>query len=217
MKYGWRERISGAVILIALAVILLPWLLSEPAPRSERPQPVLTIEQPIEVPRHEIAEPAPPASLGQLEAPRQAVEDDGEAQLSEVAEETAEQVTAEAPAPREAPEPAPDPIAELARAADQRLADRRDEGEEPAPSSSTPATPGGDWAVQVGSFGEPANAERLLGQLRDQGFPAYSQPRDNNLTTVFVGPFDSSEAGERAMNELKSQANLQGLLVRARN
>lgn len=229
MKYGWRERISGAVILIALAVIFVPLLFSEPAPRSERPQPVLTIEQPVEVPRQAVPEPRPPASLGEFGEPVSTpggdevlLEEAPAEESAEVAEEAAEQLarseTPAEPTPSPAPEPdrasAPDPIAELARAADQRLAESR--RSEPA-SAPTPAASGGEWAVQVGSFGEPANAERLLNQLREQGFPAYSQPRDNNLTTVYAGPYGSSEAGERAMNELKSRANLQGLLVRARN
>lgn len=229
MKYGWRERISGAVILIALAVIFVPLLFSEPAPRSERPQPVLTIEQPVEVPRQAVPEPRPPASLGEFGEPVSTpggdevlLEEAPAEEVAEVAEEAAEQLarseTPAEPTPSPAPEPdrasAPDPIAELARAADQRLAESR--RSEPA-SAPTPAASGGEWAVQVGSFGEPVNAERLLNQLREQGFPAYSQPRDNNLTTVYAGPYGSSEAGERAMNELKSRANLQGLLVRARN
>ncbi len=213
MKYGWRERISGAVILVALAVIFIPLLLSEPAPRSERPQPSLTIEQPVEVPRSEVPEPRPPESLGELGAPMTTPQAE-EAPSEEVAEEAAEQlVRSEAPEP-DAPadvEPPPDPIAELARAADERLA------ESARRSEPAPAAEGGEWAVQVGSFGESANAERLLEQLREQGFPAYSQPRDDNLTTVYAGPYASSEEGEQAMNELKSRANLQGLLVRARN
>lgn len=215
MKYGWRERISGAVIVVALAVIFIPLLLSEPAPRSERPQPSLTIEQPVEVPRSEVPEPQPPATLGDLDEPMAPPQDE-EAPVEAAAQETAEQLARSEAPESEAPpavESPPDPIAELARAADQRLAESAGR-DEPSPA---PAAPGGEWAVQVGSFGEPANAERLLEQLREQGFPAYSRPRDNNLTTVYAGPYDSSEAGERAMNELKSRANLQGLLVRARN
>ncbi|MGJ7461930.1 SPOR domain-containing protein [Halomonas sp. MA07-2] len=226
MKYGWRERISGAVIVVALAVIFIPLLMSEPAPRSERPQPVLTIEQPVEVPRTEVPEPRPPSSLGEFGAPMatpQAEEPPAEEapveDIAEIAEEATEQLAqAEAPAepsPPPAAEPAPDPIAELARAADQRMAESASRSQ--SDSATSPAASGGEWAVQVGSFGEPTNAERLLNQLREQGFPAYSRPRGNNLTTVYAGPYDSSEAGERAMNELKSQANLQGLLVRARN
>lgn len=209
MKYGWRERVSGAVILVALAVIFVPMLFDDPPPRSDRPQPVLTIEQPVEVERREVEEPQPPASLDERGLP-QAIEEsrqpsDEEMPAGEVASES----------------PQPDPIAELARAADQRLSqESASSAEAPQPAATQapqPAAPAGEWAVQVGSFGEPANAERLQVQLREQGFNAYSRPRDNNLTSVYVGPYASSEAGERALDELKSRANLQGLLVRVRN
>ena len=69
MRYGMRERLSGAVILIALAVIFVPMLFDEPAPRSERPQPVMTIEQPVEVERRDVPDPTPPSSLGQIQSP----------------------------------------------------------------------------------------------------------------------------------------------------
>lgn len=210
MKYGMRERLSGAVILIALAVIFVPMLFDEPSPRSERPQPVLTIDQPIDVERRDVPEPQPPSGLGEMGAPvpREEATPTAEVVDDEVAQELAE--AADPPA-----DPPDDPIAELARAADQRLA----EGASREPDSPSPApapAPAGEWAVQVGSFGEPANAERLEGELREQGFNAYRRARDNDLTTVYVGPYDSSEAGERAMGELKSRANLQGLLVRVR-
>ena len=39
MKYGKTERISGIVILLALLAIVVPWLMSDPAPREERPLP----------------------------------------------------------------------------------------------------------------------------------------------------------------------------------
>lgn len=212
MKYGWRERISGAVIVVALGVIFIPLLFSEPAPRSERPQPSLTIEQPVEVPRSEVPDPQPPATLGDLDEPMAPQEPPIEDAAEEAAEQLARSEAPETDSPPAVESPS-DPIAELARAADQRLAESAGR-DQPSPA---PAASGGEWAVQVGSFGESANAERLLEQLREQGFPAYSRPRDNNLTTVYAGPYDSAEDGEQAMNELKSRANLQGLLVRARN
>jgi len=208
VKYGMRERLSGAIILIALAVIFMPMLFDEPAPRNERPEPVLSIESPIEVERQDVPEPVPPASLS------------GTASSGEVAEPTprlSPDEASSAPSVAEA-EPAVDPIAELARAADQRLAERASASDQAA--TATQAVPDavaqGEWAVQVGSFGEPANVERLLGQLRDEGFSAYSRPRGNELTTVYVGPFASAEAGERAVDEVKARINLQGLLVRVR-
>ncbi|QFU01367.1 cell division protein DedD [Halomonas sp. THAF5a] len=218
MKYGMRERLSGAVILIALAVIFLPMLFEDPAPRGERPQPVMTIEQPVEVSRRELPDPQPPESLdrgaGDEAAPEPASAATAASQATpedtptpEPASEPAPEPAATSPEPADAP--AEDPIAELARAADERLASQPQ-------ASGTPveAAPAGEWAVQVGSFGEAANAERLEAKLTKQGLPVYRRARDNGLTTVYVGPFASSREGERVMGELKARDNLQGLLVR---
>ncbi|MEQ5802446.1 SPOR domain-containing protein [Halomonas sp. H10-9-1] len=219
MKYGMRERLSGAVILIALAVIFVPMLFDDPAPRDARPEPLLSIDAPIEVERHDVPEPVPPESLsesvpaGDVTEPSSRPSPGDEAGSRVV---TALPGAAEGTSEEPAAEPAVDPIAELARAADQRLAESTSASAQAADESVEPAVAEGEWAVQVGSFGEPANVERLLGQLRDEGFSAYSRPRGNDLTTVYVGPFSSSEAGERAVAEVKARVNLQGLLVRVR-
>lgn len=231
MKYGMRERFSGAVILAALVVIFVPMLFDEPAQRSERPQPVMTIEQPVEVERRDVPDPEPPASLGQIRSPggvsppdqetadervepeaEQAVEAAAESSSAEAPDsESAEAVTEEDAEARDAPNE--DPIAELARAADQRLSSQAEQ----ANREAAEAAPEGEWAVQVGSFGESANAERLESNLAAQGLPVYSRVRDNGLTTVYVGPYATSREGEEVMAKLKAEANLQGLLVRAGN
>ncbi|EWH01177.1 hypothetical protein [Halomonas sp. BC04] len=74
MKYGMRERVSGAIILIALAVIFVPMLFDDPAPRDERPQPVMSIEQPVPVERRDVPDPQPPGSLGEIRGPESAGE-----------------------------------------------------------------------------------------------------------------------------------------------
>ncbi|WP_043532425.1 SPOR domain-containing protein [Litchfieldella xinjiangensis] len=236
MKYGMRERLSGAVIVIALGVIFIPMLFDEPAPREERPRPVLTIEQPIEVERRSVPEPEPPTSLGDIRPPQPLVNSRGSLEVAEpeqdapaaeatpseasgssssqspgeaasrAAPEPNEQAPSQAPS-REQP-PAQDPIADLARAAEER--------ERQSQSSNNPTATAGDWAVQAGSFGEPANAERLESQLRELGFDAYRRQREGGLTSVYVGPFSSSDAGEQARGQLKERANIQGLLVRVR-
>ncbi len=242
MKYGMRERLSGAVILIALGVIFVPMLFDEPAPRGERPEPALTIEEPVEVERQDVPDPEPPSSLGEIRFPGGTASQTPQPLIDEEATQASETVArgeSVTPEPDSSPttstaseersggdpsdgdpsgdaSPAEDPIAELARAADQRLSQDDPPAESEAPSA-TAATGSGGWAVQVGSFGQPENAERLQSQLAEQGFNAFSRPRDNDLTTVYVGPFASSEAGEQAMGELKEQANLQGLLVRVRD
>ncbi|WP_225810000.1 SPOR domain-containing protein [Halomonas lysinitropha] len=218
-----RERLSGAVILIALAVIFVPMLFDEPAPRSERPQPVMTIEQPVEVERRDVPDPEPPASLGQIQSPSGTSSSRQEATESRVEPEAEQAVEVVAESPSDAPSdtepaetraaPSDDPIAELARAADERLSGQAEQANREPPE----AAPEGEWAVQVGSFGEPSNAERLESNLAAQGLPVYSRVRDNGLTTVYVGPYATSSEGEEVMAELKAESNLQGLLVRAGN
>lgn len=238
MKYGMRERLSGAVILIALAVIFVPMLFDEPAPREGRPEPSLSIDAPIDVERHDVPEPQPPATIGQPalsgEVPQPSprlLPGDEVSGVDTSGVETSDQGVSSTPmdsteAPGEAvepsaeapanAEPAVDPIAELARAADRRMAESASSSSSAPAEAVEPAMAEGEWAVQVGSFGKPANVERLLVQLREEGFNAYSRPRGNDLTTVYVGPFTTSEAGERAVAEVKSRINLQGLLVRVK-
>nr|WP_242597115.1 SPOR domain-containing protein [Halomonas sulfidoxydans] len=231
-----RERISGAIILIALAVIFVPMLFDEPAPRDERPQPMLTIEQPVPVERRNVPDPQPPTSLGQIRTPEtnpslvepQPPLQDVEPEPDDTARVEAEPAVAlqqgetngaaeQASPPSEAPRQ--DPIADLARAASERLEGERSTAANPEPErqDSVSASSEGEWAVQVGSFGESGNAERLQTQLQEQGFPVYSRRRENGMTTVYVGPFESSDSGERAMSAIKEQVNLQGLLVRVRD
>lgn len=217
MKYGLRERISGAVIIIALAVIFVPMLFDEPTPREERPAPVLTIEQPIDVRRTPVDEPQPPASLSEPAVDNDAPEIDVE-QIVLATEPVVrdEPGDLDEPTPVD-PEPEADPIAELAQAAQvPGVAEQSapETSQTPAPSVATASS--GEWAVQVGSFGEAANAERLEAQLNEQGFSAYRRDRGNDMTSVYVGPYASSDDGERARTELKERANIQGLLVRVR-
>lgn len=219
MKYGMRERISGAVILLALGVIFVPMLFDEPPAREQRPQPTLTIDQPIDVEQTPVEAPEPPSSLGQIQSP-QATSGTSRGQTA-----SGDNAASQPPQPEAESKPKSDPIAEIARNAEQKR--ERSEStpkasqaapEQNAPASTSSPTPAatenGDWAVQVGSFGEPGNAERLEKKLNAQGFHAYSRPRDNNLTSVYIGPFASSEEGEKARSALKEKVNIQGLLIR---
>lgn len=72
----------------------------------------------------------------------------------------------------------------------------------PPPASSPapvprPATTAGGWVVQVGTFGQKGNAERLAAQLETQGFAAAlstTTADGRRLYRVRVGPAGSREA-----------------------
>lgn len=65
MKYGMRERITGGIILVALAVILVPMFFGSPSERANKHAPTVTVNQtPIEssAPK-DIVPPAQPQGL----------------------------------------------------------------------------------------------------------------------------------------------------------
>ncbi|MEG3080533.1 SPOR domain-containing protein [Halomonas sp. 5021] len=240
MKYGKTERISGIVILLALLAIIVPWLMSDPAPREERPQPNFVIEQPVEVERRDVAPPQRPESIGD---PAEQVDPDVAAQATDEpldvdpaspntdqltsnddsAEDSAgdsagDETQAASGADESPTSEQSDPIADLIASNSQSVSDTSEERPADDQSGSAPQSdPAGEWAVQVGSFGNPDNARRLSEQLSGEGFAVYQRDRDNDMTTVYVGPFTTSEEGEAAMSDVKQRANVQGLLVRVRD
>jgi len=231
MKYGKTERISGIVILLALLAIVVPWLMSDPAPREERPQPTFVIEQPVDVERQDVPvpdmpdtidTPAPSSPVLTDEALNEPIEEIPRApQTDQVASSSSDEgsssQTAAAESSQQAPSqpsrepdspPQEDPIAALVAANESRNS---------SASVAPSAQQQGEWAVQVGSFGDTANAQRISDQLSGEGFSVFQRARDNNLTTVLVGPYATSEDGEAAMALIKQRINVQGLLVRVRD
>ncbi len=75
----------------------------------------------------------------------------------------------------------------------------------------TPSPPGGQWAVQVGSFGEPGRAERHADRMREAGFPVYLEPY-GGLTRVKVGPLDSRSAAQAKLAQVEA-AGFEGIVV----
>ncbi|HAV44491.1 MAG TPA: SPOR domain-containing protein [Halomonas sp.] len=231
MKYGKTERISGIVILLALLAIVVPWLMSDPAPREERPQPTFVIEQPVDVERQDVPvpdmpdtidTPAPSSPVLTDEALDEPIEEIPRApQIDQVASSSSDEGSSSQTAAAEPSQQAPlqpsrepdsppqeDPIAALVAANESRNS---------SASVAPSAQQQGEWAVQVGSFGDTANAQRISDQLSGEGFSVFQRARDNNLTTVLVGPYATSEDGEAAMALIKQRINVQGLLVRVRD
>ena len=75
----------------------------------------------------------------------------------------------------------------------------------------TPAAPGGSWAVQVGSFGQPGRAEAHADRLRAAGFSAYLEPYDG-LTRVKIGPYPSRAAAEAKLSDVEAKG-FEGIVV----
>jgi DedD protein len=189
-----KQRLVGAAVLLALAVIFLPMLL-DGSGRDAGVSLREAIPPEPEFPRPEIA---PPLALdGPPPAP---------------AEETRPAPPREA---RNLPEPVPVPVPRSEPAAPERPAEPAPQPAPVQPPADAATSPGG-FAVQVGSFGEEANARAESQRLSALGFAAFVEPARADgraLYRVKVGPVAERSEAERLRDRMKDQINLQGIVV----
>lgn len=70
-----------------------------------------------------------------------------------------------------------------------------------------------DWVVQVGSFKNKNNAERLAKKLKASGFSAFTKTtKSNNQTLVLVGPLPKQTAST-LVNKIEEKVKVHGVLV----
>ena len=141
MEIGLKERLIGAVVLVVLGVIIIPFYIkSAPSPDSTVTQAVSLpaadatgAQQQVSLPLTATAAPAVPAAVTRAAAP------------------------ALAPAPGASQPPASKPaVHAIPRSA--------------APVSAMPASSSdGKWTVQVGSYGSQANADKVVASLNQHG------------------------------------------------
>jgi DedD protein len=76
--------------------------------------------------------------------------------------------------------------------------------------ASDAATPtSGGWAVQLGSFSKQSTAERLAGEMRTQGHDAFVMPVKSGAATLYrvrIGPMTDRASAETALRSVKPKA-----------
>lgn len=184
-----RQRIVGALVLVALAVIFLPMLLS----RED------------ELRRVVVDAPAMPKAPAMPQIEMQPVVVPEPQELPEELQPIAEAPAEAAPAPKPEPEPEPEPVV-AAPAPDsaptQAPASRLD-------ANSLPVS----WSVQLASLSSRTGAETLQKTLRSQGYNAYIRSVDG-MNRVFVGPVIERTEANRLREQLNRQHKLSGFVVR---
>jgi DedD protein len=208
-----KERLTGAIILVALIVLLVPELLTGPvrsAPRTAAPPPSaegaplrsytinLTDEARSRGSALPASGPAPPAPVDSSASAPGATAEAPAAAAPDAAVNQSPPAAARTP-PAGKPSPSPEsPAAAGPRATSPARAGTN--------SLSTPATGSGSWVVQLGSFASRANAERLARQVRTRGFPAsVSQGSSGrHLYRVRVGPVRDREAASELAGRLQA-------------
>jgi DedD protein len=197
-----KERLTGAIILVVLIVLLVPELLSGPSRSVPAPQAAATSseEPPLRSYTIDLADDSHSAdsSVGTSNASPQA---SGPAQPTPITEpptpaqqadsDSSTEGSPNSPQPAATQTPAPatgnSPATSTAPAAGTAAETPREQPKPatprgpslPAPQQRSAATetaerpsPTGGWTVQLGVFSIQANAERLAQELKSQGFHA---------------------------------------------
>ncbi|MDF9777971.1 SPOR domain-containing protein [Pseudomonas baetica] len=203
---AYKQRMVGALVLVALAVIFLPMLFSR---QDEQRQ--VTVEAPA-------APQAPALPQVQVEPvvvpepqalPQEPVPSDDEIAQQEAAVPTAP--VAPAPAAKPAA-PAPAPAAKPATAPAQPITAAP--GKPDTTQSRVDANGlSVSWSVQLASLSSRESAEKLQKTLRSQGYNAYIRSADGK-NRVFVGPLIERAEADRLRDLLNRQQNLKGFVVR---
>lgn len=185
---GLRQRMVGALVLVALAVIFLPMLFS----REDELQRVV-VDAPVmpQAPAMPSAE-LDPVSVPQVQdLPQEPVPGAGLDASAPVVEAPAVAVTEPAATkPAAAAEVAPVPVSRL--------------------DANGLAV---SWSVQLASLSSRASAESLQQTLRGKGYNAYIRNVDG-MNRVFVGPVIERAEADRLRDQLTRLQKLNGFVVR---
>ncbi|MBI6946597.1 SPOR domain-containing protein [Pseudomonas koreensis] len=207
---AYKQRMVGALVLVALAVIFLPMLFS----RQDEQRQVT-----VEAPSAPQAPAVPQVQLEPVAVPEpQALPQEPVPSDDEVAEQSAPSMpiaAAPAPAPTLAPAAkpvAPAPVAKPAPAPAQPIAAA---ATKPDTTQSRVDANGlsVSWSVQLASLSSREGAESLQKTLRSQGYNAYIRSADGK-NRVFVGPLIERAEADRLRDVLSRQQNLKGFVVR---
>lgn len=213
---AYKQRMVGALVLIAIAVIFLPMLFSRQdearhvqvdAPAAPQAPAVSQLKvEPVSVPEQQPLPQEPVPTDEELAHPSQPTVNQQPPSMP-IAPAPSKPV-ASAPAAKATPAPAPVKPAPA-----------------PAAPAPVPAAPAADtsrvdanglsitWAVQVASLSNRANADNLQKTLRTQGYNAYIRTSDG-VNRVFVGPLIERAEADRLRDQLDKQQKLKGIVVR---
>ena len=203
---AYKQRMVGALVLVALAVIFLPMLFSRQdeerqvvveAPAAPQAPAVPQVQvQPVVVPE--------PQALPE-EEPVPTEDEVAAQQAPSMPVQPSVPVVKPAPAAKPAaPAPAPKPVAPQPAAPG-----KPDVGQSRIDPNGLPIT----WSIQLASLASRESADALQKKLRTLGYNAYIRSADGK-NRVFIGPLIERAEADRLRDLLDRQQNLKGFVTR---
>jgi DedD protein len=237
MEKRLQQRLIGAAVIIALAVIFLPMLLNGGGGNKRvsmkmqiPPEPSYSFNGAAQPPAASGTAPVQPISV----APASSADAQQSAQSippqSASGSTASSQPAAPAPAPQSSPKAVEPKVTAPAQPVQQKPAPAKAPPAKPTPTQSAPQQPtpaqneastGGKpvtpaWVVQVASLSKESGARDLRDRLRKQGFSAYVDRFDDKGKVYYrvrVGPKLSRAGAEAQQAKILKATKLKGIVV----
>jgi DedD protein len=200
MDLSLKQRLLGAIVLIALAVIFVPMLLSGPAPKQTSETVNLAIP------------PAPDREFQNRVLPVDATQQQPTAAgaTPDITKSETLATVETPPRPAEIAQPTAPVPATPAPAVAKSEAAPAAPAPKPEPPTAADKAPGraanGRFFVQLGVYSSQKNADDLVASLKQGGYPAFAEASEYQGKPgqrVRVGPFEDRAAAEAARLKIK--------------
>ena len=201
-----KKRLVGAIVLVALAVIFVPFLLEE---KETLPQNAVELEEAIPV------QPTQKFRSGLVPDEKTATQD----ALRAASKEDDFNISEGLDLSEYKPSAVTGNNSGAAGKADKglRKADKKPEKVSVPKAASKQAAPKSGWVIQVGAFGRKNNADNLYKKLTNGGMKAYveeSSKQNKTLYHVRLGPYSSKS---KAQQDRDKAGKVSGLNVKVLN
>jgi len=218
MDRALKERVIGAIALVVIAVLVVPVFLDGPSTEAEIVSESVTLPGQNEQSRkrqtivleRDRDQPVPVSGSRNLQATTAAEKlaaDDAARKAAAAAAQSDAQSATESEAKAKAPPPEKDEAGPPKTEAATTVAKADVKAALPAPTSESTT---GMWAVQLGSFSNQANAERLAADLRKSGYAAFLSQLNTSsgsLHRVRIGPQKDRESAEAVAGKLNGDGH----------
>ena len=223
MENSLKQRIVGAVVLVALAVIFLPAILKEK--RTAEPFESQIPEKPVELLNKSMSEESKErVAKSQQKLDNLTKEKDSEGTEKELSDKTDESSERKQKV-EVAKSQTKSEIADRTEKTDkkskennQSKASNLKDGSSEKQEQDTIGKEFKDaaWLIQVASFSSQENAERMVVKLKAAKHKAYSRKGKSQKKTIYriyVGPFIEKTRAEKSLNTVNAVSETKGILI----
>jgi DedD protein len=194
-----KERLVGAAVLVVIAVIFIPMLLTGPIDSNTISKTNIP-ERPTEkfnsklVPLNDSLQPIveETSSMGGLITESQTEKTEDQESAEEITQDTEQQ---------------------MAVVTDKQVSEEKTESKQVVSDKQVGLSA---WVVQLGSFSTKVNADKLNLSLRKAGFPAFVEPLTKDGKTSYrvrVGPEILRSDADALLKKIKSKMKLEGIVL----